>query len=684
MGFFRAGGSANALSGKKVQKPTTSENGKVLAYNSSTDEFVWVTPEMAAGAVTVVMDSGINGRILVDGSEIEVYNDSNKENKIRKSPTAPFSATLGDLWIDTSVTPKVLKYYDGTAWLIVGNRLTISDSTVNGNILVNDQEIVVYDDSSVTSNISTLQSDMSTAKTDITNLKGSQHSHTNKSSLDRFGINGNGNLTIDGVEYIGGGTGGSIPSNVIYFENWTGGENVTIDTGMTTANTAPTISSSFSTSSTNDTTSISIPYSITDTEGGSFTATYIKDGVNSTATVNTGSNTWNVGILAVGSHTLSIQVKDSGNLNSNTLTFNITVSASADTESPSPISSLTVGTVTSNSIPLTWVLSPSGDVANQEVSYSTDGINYTVASAVINPSSTSYAINGLNTNTLYTVRVVTIDGVGNRSTPVTVQTTTAIETDTTAPTVNASPVGGTYTSAQTVTLSTEVGATIFYTLDGTNPDETDTVYSSPISIPDDVTLKYIGKDIAGNVSAVQTQTYTIQAADGNYHLYFDGTGAIQFPSGTAINGVEIEASIYEKNTSNANNAGYLMDFRASTGSWNNGYVFDGGVGAGIATYAIDGVAGTDKTTHWAGITKGVKHTLKYTGTGSYTGGGAFFMRNTYNDQKLRADVYKIRLYNGTTLVAEYDFTNQFEGTVVLDKTGNGRNATLIGGSWVAN
>lgn len=83
--------------------------------------------------------------------------------------------------------------------------------------------------------------------------------------------------------------------------------------------------------------------------------------------------------------------------------------------------------------------------------------------------------------------------------------------DTTAPTVTASPVAGTYSSTQNVTLSTNEAATIYYTTNGTTPTTSSSVYSSPISVSATTLLKYFARDTAGNSSAVQSATYTISA-----------------------------------------------------------------------------------------------------------------------------------------------------------------------------
>lgn len=83
--------------------------------------------------------------------------------------------------------------------------------------------------------------------------------------------------------------------------------------------------------------------------------------------------------------------------------------------------------------------------------------------------------------------------------------------DTTPPTVTASPPGGTFTTAQSVTLTPSESATIYYTTNGINPTTSSSVYSSPISISSNTTLKFFGVDTSGNVGTVVTQQY-------NFHI----------------------------------------------------------------------------------------------------------------------------------------------------------------------
>lgn len=79
-----------------------------------------------------------------------------------------------------------------------------------------------------------------------------------------------------------------------------------------------------------------------------------------------------------------------------------------------------------------------------------------------------------------------------------------------------SPAGGTYTSAQTVTIATTTaGATIRYTTNGTVPTTTTgTVYSGAISISATTTLKAIAYKSGMTVSSVSSATYTINAGGG--------------------------------------------------------------------------------------------------------------------------------------------------------------------------
>ncbi|MEA5359152.1 chitobiase/beta-hexosaminidase C-terminal domain-containing protein [Amycolatopsis sp., V23-08] len=78
-----------------------------------------------------------------------------------------------------------------------------------------------------------------------------------------------------------------------------------------------------------------------------------------------------------------------------------------------------------------------------------------------------------------------------------------------------SPPGGTYSSAQTVTISSATsGATIRYTVDGSTPTASSTQYTAPISVPNSRTVNAIALKSGSTTSAVSSATYTIGTQAG--------------------------------------------------------------------------------------------------------------------------------------------------------------------------
>jgi hypothetical protein len=74
------------------------------------------------------------------------------------------------------------------------------------------------------------------------------------------------------------------------------------------------------------------------------------------------------------------------------------------------------------------------------------------------------------------------------------------------------PAGGTYASAQTVTLSDATsGATIYYTTNGTTPTTSSAVYSGPITVSATETLEVIAAETGYSNSPVATAVYTIKS-----------------------------------------------------------------------------------------------------------------------------------------------------------------------------
>ncbi|MBR0297470.1 MAG: chitobiase/beta-hexosaminidase C-terminal domain-containing protein [Bacteroidales bacterium] len=73
------------------------------------------------------------------------------------------------------------------------------------------------------------------------------------------------------------------------------------------------------------------------------------------------------------------------------------------------------------------------------------------------------------------------------------------------------PAAGTYYSAQSVAISATNSATIYYTTDGTDPDENSDEYEEPIAVSADMTIKAIAVKADFVTSAVASATYDIEA-----------------------------------------------------------------------------------------------------------------------------------------------------------------------------
>jgi hypothetical protein len=109
--------------------------------------------------------------------------------------------------------------------------------------------------------------------------------------------------------------------------------------------------------------------------------------------------------------------------------------------------------------------------------------------------------------------------------------------DVTPPVVTAAPAGGSYVTGQTVTLTSNETATIRYTTDGTDPRTSATAktYAQPIALANGTqTLKYVGTDPSGNVSAVAQQTYQVSSTDTTPPTVSVSPAAGAYPAGQKI------------------------------------------------------------------------------------------------------------------------------------------------------
>lgn len=151
---------------------------------------------------------------------------------------------------------------------------------------------------------------------------------------------------------------------------------------------------------------------------------------------------------------------------------------------------------------------------HHELYVSADGTNWGAAVVNVQPSSgaTSYTHNVTATGRY--VRLV-VDGIsGSTTTWASINELDLFGTVATGGTVAApsfNPAAGSYSGAQSVTISTTTsGASIRYTLDGSTPTSTSgTVYSGPVTISTSSTLKAVAYKSGMTDSTVTSGAYTI-------------------------------------------------------------------------------------------------------------------------------------------------------------------------------
>jgi hypothetical protein len=109
-----------------------------------------------------------------------------------------------------------------------------------------------------------------------------------------------------------------------------------------------------------------------------------------------------------------------------------------------------------------------------------------------------------------------------------------------------SPAAGTYMAAQQVTLSdATAGAIIYYTIDGSVPTTSSTVYSSPISVDSgSVTINALAQATGMTASNVASAVYTIQPGITATPAFSPGTGTYTSAQTVAISDSTPGAVIY--------------------------------------------------------------------------------------------------------------------------------------------
>ena len=164
---------------------------------------------------------------------------------------------------------------------------------------------------------------------------------------------------------------------------------------------------------------------------------------------------------------------------------------------------------TINTIPPTASIDPSGGLFNSDqnvaITMSEPG---TIYFTIDGTTPTTYSFQYTSPMSIFlntTLEYLAVDLAGNKS-PIYTENYTI---DTIPPTVNSNPTSGLYNSTQEVTLNMSEPGIIYYTTDGSTPTFNSNRYTSSLDIISNTTLEYIGIDLAGNLSPVYTENYTI-------------------------------------------------------------------------------------------------------------------------------------------------------------------------------
>jgi hypothetical protein len=186
---------------------------------------------------------------------------------------------------------------------------------------------------------------------------------------------------------------------------------------------------------------------------------------------------------------------------------NVTATFS-DISAPTGTIAINSGEGSTNSLAVTLSLAcaDAGRGCSQ-MQFSYDGTNWSDPEAY----ATTKSWNLLDGDGEKTVYVKFQDGAGNWSG----MYSDTIILDTVLPVATISLPGGTYIGSQTVALHASKEGFIYYTLDGSIPTTSSHVYTSPVSMKANTTLKYFAKDVAGNESAIQTADFIIATASGS-------------------------------------------------------------------------------------------------------------------------------------------------------------------------
>jgi hypothetical protein len=235
---------------------------------------------------------------------------------------------------------------------------------------------------------------------------------------------------------------------------------------------------------------------ISDTTAGT-TIYYTTNGTTPT----TASTVYSAPVTVGSSETLKAIAVETGFTNSAAASAVYTINSVL----PPPSFSPAAGTYTT-----AQTVSISDATTGTTIYYTTNGTTPTTSSTVYSAPITVSA-----SETLEAIAVET--GFTNSAAATAVYT---INTVTALPAPTFSPAAGTYTTAQTITISdATAGTTIYYTANGTTPTTASTVYGAPITVSASETLEAIAVETGFANSAVTTAAYTINSGSTTYVNY---------------------------------------------------------------------------------------------------------------------------------------------------------------------
>ena len=142
-----------------------------------------------------------------------------------------------------------------------------------------------------------------------------------------------------------------------------------------------------------------------------------------------------------------------------------------------------------------------------------------------------------------------------------------------------SPNGGTFSSSQSVTITCATsGSSIYYTLDGTTPSKSSTLYTGTFVLTSTTTVKAIAYDGDDNASSVATAVFTKSSSGGS-------VGSLLYESFSGYTSASDGTSAIETSNTNLDYSSWSSFDRLYLGGTNKGYNSTGCGKLGSGSYA---------------------------------------------------------------------------------------------------